>query len=431
MAGKQTTSNVQAGIFLIVGIVLAVVISFVLSGQIEKLTPRTNYMVLISLREGADGLKKGSQVLLGGQPIGTVEKVDLKDDPEIQGLKCVFVQAAVRRDFQVYDDALLLIERPLLGSLAKLNFVSLGNEKKDKPAKQLAEGGQLRAYTAPPAFMAQAGFGEEQRAKVQKIIADTESAMSKVAELVDRNDDKVDSIVSNADTVVRDIKDATPGVIDDVKQTTANVRDASTKVGPIVDNIGKGVDDGRAFIKNADGLVTENRPKISEFMDRANSIAKKIDEQGVSQALAAIKDFQSALERVSSLIREEAPSLRKTLANARIASDQLKLAITEVRSQPWRVFYQPNRKEVESSVLYDATRSYATAVSDLRAASESLEAAVSAPVRGDSPNFERQSLGELNGRLRDAFTNYAAAEKALLEKLMKDAGDSAGATAPK
>lgn len=425
MAVKHSSNNVQAGLFLIFGVLLAVAISFVLSGLGEQFQSRKNYTVLLSLREGADGIKPGSQVLVGGQPAGLVKEVALGDDPDLAEKLCVRVSIALRSDLTLMSDALVFVERPLLGSLAKLNISSLGGESGKPGVHPLAQGDIIRGRIAPPAFLAQAGYGEEQQGQLKSIFKDAKDAMANISQLVDRNDEKIDSIISDTGTVVKDVKDATPAVLDDVKATTANARQASEKIGPILDKVDGAVDDGRALVKNADGLITENRPKVSEFMDKANSIATKIDQQGVDKAISAIDTFNTTLSEISAIIREESPSVRKALANARIASDQLKLAITEVRSQPWRVFYQPTRKELESSVLYDAARSYATAVSDLRAASESLEAAMSAPARGESPVFERQTIGELNTRLRDAFTNYATAEKALLEKLMNDGGQSA------
>jgi len=87
-------------------------------------------------------------------------------------------------------------------------------------------------------------------------------------------------------------------------------------------------------------------------------------------------------------------------------SDQLKLTAVEVRSQPWRLLHQPTTKEFSSQVLYDATRAYAEAASDLRAASESLQATGG------------QQSEEMVEQLTRAVAKYKAAEQALMDKLI-------------
>ena len=102
-------------------------------------------------------------------------------------------------------------------------------------------------------------------------------------------------------------------------------------------------------------------------------------------------------------------------------SDQLKLTAIEVRSQPWRLLIQPTTKEFESQVLYDATRNYATAASDLRGASEALEAllAKGGTATDATTDAQKASIAELSDRLKEAFTKYRDAEQALLDKLIE------------
>ena len=114
------------------------------------------------------------------------------------------------------------------------------------------------------------------------------------------------------------------------------------------------------------------------------------------------------LGKLSTIVTEETPSIRRTLANLRLMSDQLKLTAVEVRSQPWRLLHQPTNKELSSQVLYDATRAYAEAASDLRAASEALEASSGQPSQ------------EVVDALTQAVTKYKAAEQALMDKLIEN-----------
>ena len=173
-------NSVLAGLFLVSGLILAVVISFVLSGVGDKLEERTPYLGICTLADGAAGIKPGSLVLLGGQPVGKVERVEIKPDPDAPSMLAVHVTAGVRAEITLYDDAEFHIERPLLGSSATINISAIGTPGataimgKDRV---LAAGERVRLTPAPPSFLAQAGFGDEEVKKVQTIIDDAQVAV--------------------------------------------------------------------------------------------------------------------------------------------------------------------------------------------------------------------------------------------------------------
>ena len=47
-------------------------------------------------------------------------------------------------------------------------------------------------------------------------------------------------------------------------------------------------------------------------------------------------------------------------------------AMIEIRRSPWKVLYRPTEKELENELLYEATRSFAVAAADMKAASVSV-----------------------------------------------------------
>jgi ABC-type transporter Mla subunit MlaD len=145
------------------------------------------------------------------------------------------------------------------------------------------------------------------------------------------------------------------------------------------------------------------------------SVTTKLDQQTITQvneAIAkgrdALEVFSSSLSNLSTVVKQETPSLHRTIANLRIMSDQLKLVAIEVRSQPWRLLHTPTTKELSTQVLYDATRAYAEAASDLRAASEALQAVQN-----------EQGAAETSEHLSKALEKYRAAEKALMDELIE------------
>lgn len=436
MSRQRPNNNVLAGAFLLSGVVLAIAISFVLSGVGDSLTPTRDYRVIFSLADGATGLKPGSSVLLGGQPVGKVKAVDVITEPSEGHEVGVEVLISVQSRFKFLANAVFFLERPLLGSFSSVNVTSLGDPTKPG-AMPLESNGRIRGQLAPPAFMAQAGFGPDQAAEVRAIITDTRKAVAKLSEIADKGAPKIDAAITDVTGLVAEVRVKLPDWSSRIDAITKNMEAASTKVEPIIANASGGVDQAREAIAKVDTILAESRPKVASILDSADSAARKVDTQTIDQANSALADTRRTLDALGSaaataagMIREQAPNIRRAMANARLVTDQMKLAAVEIRSQPWRVFYTPSEKENETSVLYDSARSYAQAVSDLRAASESLEATLGTLSAGPgSPPAaqltDRESIERLNGQLKQAFEKYRDAERALLDRLIRRAGGSA------
>src|SRR5262249_4128384 len=158
-------------------------------------------------------------------------------------------------------------------------------------------------------------------------------------------------------------------------------------------------------------------------------LAHKINTQGWD-ALAAmlekgkrgVDDFADVADRVDRLLKEGVPQLKTTIANARLASEELKLALAEVRANPWKLLSRPTgRKDLENEALYDAARAYSLAVSDLRATAAALEAVAAAGAEGGGP-ADREQIAALVADLDAAFRKYRESEKRFLEKLQEVSG---------
>ncbi|MBL8761977.1 MAG: hypothetical protein JNL50_11820 [Phycisphaerae bacterium] len=424
-------NNMLAGLFLVTGVVLAVVVSFVLSGLGDKLEQRTAYMGICTLADGAAGIKPGSLVLLGGQPVGKVEKVELKPDPDAPGMLAVHVTAGVRAGITLYDDAEFHIERPLLGSSATINISAVGTPGTTpiQGANRVLEAGErVRLTPAPPSFLAQAGFGDEEVKKVQTIIDDAQVAVEKLSRSIDRASPRVEAAIEDVAASVADIRRQLPGWSGRVDATLANAEKASERLDPMLGEAQQGVADARAIIKGVGEDLDRWDPTITSIFDNADAAVAKVNNETVDKfnttlddARTALDEFTSAAKSTGALVKEQSPNLRRAMANARLMSDQLKLAAIEIRSKPWRLLYTPSPKESEATVLYDATRAYADAVSDLRAASEALESSM-AGAAGGGATVDRATIEELTARLRDAFQEYRGAEEHLMDKLVKTSG---------
>lgn len=449
MASRSASrNNILAGLFLVVGVALAVTISVVLSGASDALSKQSVYTVLFSLADGATGIKKGSMVLLGGQPIGKVRAVSFQPATPRAGEKAdpgsldIAVEIGTRADVTFYTNADFYLERPLLGSLSTINIGSLGHPGVSG-ASRLEEHAAIRGKLAPPSFLAQAGVGSEQISQVQDLISSANKSVSRLSTMIDRYEPQIDRIVADADGIVHRVSERAPAWTDAVDGTLADARGAARNFPPLVESASTGVEEAREVVRKVDAIVDDGAPKVSAILDSVARASDKLDRTTIDGLNRALEQAQATLDvlarvgnEVSGLLREETPNVRRLLANARLASDQLKFAAIEIRSQPWRLLYSPTPKETETSVLYDTARNYAQAVSDLRAASEALEATAGAnSTPGGAPGAvqaaDRQNIEELNGELKRAFEHYRDAEKALLERIIRQGGQSAPATPEK
>ncbi|MBX3376382.1 MAG: MCE family protein [Phycisphaeraceae bacterium] len=397
MASKVSRNNVIAGLFVVGAMLLALFISIMVSGAQNRLASTHPYTIRFSLMDGASGLKPGSPVTLGGQEVGRVTSIAFTDR-EKGAISGVDVRVAVRSDIPLHEDAWAFLERPLLGSMSAINVSSLGGSKPVVPA-----GGVIVGTVAPPSFLAQAGYGPEQVAQVKEIINDASQAVDALNRIVQRLEGDVDKGVRGALTA-----------IEDINQITGEWRTKSPEWTAKVDAILAAADGASRDLQAA---VTESRAPLRDAIETLDRTIRRFDDETMSLAADMIRsakggadEFREANARLNRLLKEEEPTIQRTLANFRLASDEIKLLGVEVRRAPWKLLYTPTMKELDSELFYDAARTYAQAVSDLRAASEALEAVSG----GSGPS---QPVESLLLRLQEAFKRYEDAERALLKHM--------------
>lgn len=427
-------NNILAGAFLLVCLLLAVATSFILSDAASRLTRTNKYNVRFSLDQGAVGLKVGSAVLLAGQQVGRVTSVTVAKSslapapgqPAVETPVGIDVAVNVRSDITLYENALFSLERPLLGTLTTINISNIGSPvglatfQGSSPRLEPSE--TINGSLAPPGFLAQAGLGPEQVKQIKLVIADTQTAVSRLAKLLDENSPAIGSSVDHLKAIVTDAREKWPKWSGDADAILANLEKAS---GNAVD----GSADAKASLADIRKLIDNNSTRIDSIIANADSAVGKVNNESIALANDALRDGRQAMQslrsttdRADTLLAEQTPNVRRTLANIRLASDQMKLVMAEIRAAPWRVLFRPTTKEQETELLYDAVRAYATATSDLRAAGESLESALGSD--GSSAALDRATLEQLTESLRSKFSRYQAAEQSLFDRMLKQSGGS-------
>ncbi|MFG0328153.1 MAG: MlaD family protein [Phycisphaerales bacterium JB037] len=429
MARKNSTHTLMAGSFLLAALVGAVAVIITLSGV--TLEGRTPYVVRFTLSEGAAGIEPGSPVRVGGVQAGQVERVRFLFDPQGRPTG-VEVDVLISDDITLFDDAAALLESPLLGGISAINIASAGGLADD--ARPLPSGAVIDGGIAPPSFLAQAGFGSQQQRQVSGIISDAEQLVSKLNQTADR----IDAIITRVDGELEPVLADVRAMTGDARATVRRLNDRSEAWAASVDRaladaeaFADGLEpiraegealvaDARGAVNKIDGVIEDNRPRIDRTLASVERAVASVNDETIPAANRFLTDLNDRnaelgdlLARVDGFLVEELPSVRRALANARLASDQLKLATAEIRAQPWRLLIRPSTKELREQLVYDSSRAYASAVSDLRAASEALQASLDAPGTQD-----RGRIAELQSELLSAFDRYQQAERDLLDRLV-------------
>ncbi|MEL6499580.1 MAG: hypothetical protein AAF937_07025 [Planctomycetota bacterium] len=413
---KRSTASLLTGLFLVTGLVGFLAISAVLSGAIDRLTPSDAYTVRFSLARGAPGVKPGSAVTMGGQPVGRVTGVAFTLD-DAGAATAVDVGVAIETGYTLYGDARFVLVRPLIGEGGTLNIIDAGSSG----AGPLAPGATIDASIGVPTFLADAGYGDTQIAQVQQMIADGADFMSRASGIAESLDADIDVITADAKSFSRTLRDTSadvqarwPEIAADAETLLANLDRASMSADGILS-------EAQGLLADVRSAIEEGNPRVQETLAGLQRVVERVEAEHLGLALDVLGDAQlaasdlaSVAERADRLLAQESPGIGRAVANARLASDQLRQLSFEIRRNPWRILQRPNTKELEGELIYNAAQAHAEAASDLEDAAASLEAVLSASSNPIVP-LNADAAAELQAELRDAMTRYTEAQRRLLE----------------
>jgi ABC-type transporter Mla subunit MlaD len=425
MATRSQRNTFFTGLFITAAILASVVIVIILSGVLDTLGTRA-YLVRFDLAANVGGLQPGAEVRLGGRRIGVVTDVAFERDGEgeMARVEGVVVTLRVNNDIALREDARAYLELPLLGAQGVINFPTLGE------GDRLADGGAVTGQLAPPSFLAQAGFGDDERSAVRNILDRTSS----FADRLDSIGEGAQATVDDTRAIVRDARTSWDERWSArVDRVTENLDTTAARGPELADDLDARLEEVRSLLASAQSSLDDNRASVDETIENVRasskdvrSFASRLDGELNDRFLELLDTGENELEKagesvaeVGRFIEEQRPNLRKTLGNFRLASDQLRDTLVEVRRSPWRLLYRPDTRELEYELLYDAARTYAGALSDLRASSEALREVMRG--EGGASSVDRARLDDLIERLDDAFEGYESAEGLFIETINQEA----------
>lgn len=458
---NRDRNKVQAGVFVLFGIVLAIVVIVLLSNITNFLQPMQTISVRYVLADGVAGLKPGATVSIGGVESGQV--TDIRDvfDPDQPGrLIAKDVVLEIPAHYQVFDNARIELIVPPIGTGTSVNLAGFGYDAGsetgyvgDSWTYETDEvlPGRVGVNPLVSNLTEKVGIGDQQRQEIQEIIASVRnisvSLDAKQAELdeiiaranafmgkVDTRGEKIlidlDAVMTEAKALVADARSGVNEAKAGIEQTRVIVSDAQKKWtdlwSPRFDTITGNVDTASGELKEA---LAESRPVIKRTVDQAEAAMNDVKavaarfrettlpdiEKSVRTARESIDDIRETTNQLKTSVITQRPILERTLANARITSDQLKLASIEIRRSPWRLLYTPDKEEIATDNLYDAARNFSEAATTLESSSDSLRALLDRYGETIDPNDAE--LKRLMTHLQDTFDKFGTAEKKFWDAL--------------
>jgi ABC-type transporter Mla subunit MlaD len=438
MRSKPLMRNVLAGLFVVLSLALGVFIAVMFSRGRNQ-PGGLGFTVRFTLADGAAGLGPDSPVTLAGLAVGKVKAVKVHNAPPAGAMpsgaavtpfpQAIDVEIDVAKDLVLYENVAIYLEKPLLGSLSALNIASPGSpveptEKNPSSGTWRVERGDVVfGGVAPPAFLAQAGLGPEQVTSVKNMLASIERSVAKVEATIAKSGPDFEVTTGEARALVTSLREQLPAWQAQISSVLARAEAASAKFEPIMQQVDGSVAEARGVIDDVRAMVRDNRSRIDSILASTDELAGKLNKESITLLNNSLREGERAMQGVAvavddvrTVVSEQTPSLRRTLANLRLMSEQLKLTSVEVRSQPWRLLIQPTTKEFESQVLYDATRSYAVAASDVREAAEVLQQLAQ---RGATGAADDAAIAAATERLRASLEAFSATERELLGQLVE------------
>lgn len=435
-----TRNNTLAGLFVIGSLLLAVAIAFVLGDALDKMGSKREYAVRFPTTVGVTGLQPGAEVTFAGLPVGRVlEIIPYRPSGENGPAEAMDVIIAIDSRIALYEDALADLSPPLLGGVSRINFASAGNgavgpdalnaELAINDANGTLDEGEIVRGRFAPSILAQLGFTAEDAARIRNAIADVEATTARAREISDRfSRMSADLEPTFADTLadarnaVADVKSFTGKFAADdgwAPRIDTILADAERTVaqGPLVaEDVREAIRQGRSLIESNQATVARILENFEQTSNRVRFETMDQAEELIERGTLALTSYRDLADNANGIVSEIRPDIANTSANARALSQQARLFLDEVRAQPWRLLKQPGKAELSREPLYAAARSYASAVADLRAASEALDQAVAGGTPADAARIAR-----IAESVQAAYSDYDKAERALLETLNANA----------
>ncbi|MCD6303694.1 MAG: hypothetical protein J7M21_01885 [Planctomycetes bacterium] len=454
---KNEHSELAAGLFVVGGIVVGLGVVLWL-GAADVLKARGQLLAFsTAMSDGALDVAEGADVTLGDGRIGRIMKIEAVPAADGNAGRCLYIARLERTDITVRTDAEAVVDAPPVGQ-AKVVLLSLGTSgppaDRDHPVK-LSGGGLGKAMsklnTLVDTLNATAGMLQAELdrklpdsvlGKIHGIVADIQKAAKTIAAAVANVErqtrvEQGDSVMHLLHASVGNINTATASV---AGQLDANRPAAiAAKLSRAADNIKRATDpNARGYLLNEihgtvgrlDQIVRDAQPKVAATLSSAQATAGRLEtytrkdigqillklRQANDRILKILNDFSVVSGQTRQMVALNRDNIDVTLDNLAQVSVDLKAAAKEIRRNPWRLLYRPDKKELDTQNVYDAARAFSNGAAELDRAVARLEA-----MKNLDPNdpLVRQTRRQLLEHLHESFRKFTRVENALWDEMQR------------
>jgi phospholipid/cholesterol/gamma-HCH transport system substrate-binding protein len=311
---ESRREQVWVGLFVIIAAALLIITVFSLSGAFAG-----SAKTLHARFHNVAGLEPGATVRYGGGPkIGRVEKIQIdRNDPSLMDM-----EFSIKSDIPIKTDS----------HVAILSFSPLGDNHLEIKA------GSAGATNAPPGALLPSdpyvGFNDltaqinQMAPQAQELLRNLNDRVTQLKITVDRVNDLLnDRNRANVSASLEEVHGMLEEDRPEIRSALKNVNAASAKIGPLLDQLHKTIDQTDGTLKKVDNLLDENREDV-----RASVIKLR-------QSLENVSVLTSQLEQ---LLNNNDENIDQILNNIRIVSENLKAFTDTIKTHPQSLVV-PNR----------------------------------------------------------------------------------------
>ena len=370
---RKQRNELKAGIFVIasMAILLGVVLWLGASSIFERPTGRAVFYV--SNDAGPVGLKEDFEVMVNDVNVGKIVEVR----PDFAQKRTLYFVEFLQKGFEVHTDGKAQVSAGLLGQ-GVLAIISPGTNE-----KPLAD--------------------EDHPVQISGGIQEIIDNMKKLSETMQTELD-----AKNDASLLFSIK----AVVAQLLTASQNISKMTTDLGPELDP--KTKDTIAANLKETMSNLASTSEKIDGYVKKdLGELLVKIREIANS-VLKAANDLAVSSEQIKQLLVINHDNIDEMVDNMVLVSANLKATSTEIRRNPWRLFYKPDEKKMHSTNIYDAARAFDEGAQQLDLAVAKLKAVKQLDPEDPATIKEVQRLRK---HLLETFKKFQKVEDALWKEV--------------
>ena len=444
---RQDTST---GAIVIASLIITVMLIVWVGGQNTLIGGRA-YEVFFPVAADLGGIGEGDPVRLGGHTISKVESVDVEIPSDNPDKPVVVVGFRLPDSVPLRNGAQVEVQTSFTG-VASLNITSIGvGDLLDAGDRLAGQASSIQRITEAITSLAPdiSAAVDEIRTKIvpeiteaadafQMTLAEANATLEAyrgVAEQVQADDgtlarlnrailgldDTIEKIGLNVDrvgldvsTVVQDFR-AEDGLMVQLESGVASFEEAMSSLGIVFGEGGPDLTSAAGSIREAaDGLPLA----VGELRAAFEDLRRELNDD--SGTLATIREAagkaDSALEEVRSLLARNRDQVDQTMVAARSAVEEIRLGMTELRAEPWKLLAKSTNADETAYVIRQATRDYAEAARNLEGAASRFRNA------SQSSETSSEELIRLAQAVDASMSKFQDIERALFLLLVQSGG---------